>query len=98
MEEYLPTIPVSEFIVLLQNSTRIQGIIDVGDTKAFVLNGSKPIGRRIINIRTDLPELGYELAMGYAIIAGIISPCMEWFYIHKNFKEGGYIVPQDKKI
>lgn len=96
MEEHLPTIPVSDFIKLLDSSSKIIGVIDIGDTKAFILKGTKFIGKRTIIIRTDLPELGYEHSMGLAILAGIIGPCMEWFQLNRDFKDGGYIVPQEK--
>lgn len=96
-DEFLPKISIEAFKAIIMESDKVLGEIRVGSTTAIVLKGNKFIGKRMISLRDDIPEIDYEYAVAQAHKAGQLSACMQWFEDNKNFKEGGYIVADSTK-
>lgn len=95
-DEYLPTIPAAALIVILEQSVKFQKVFELGGSHIYTLPGSKYAGDRQIVIRINDDEIDYEYAMSIAIRANVIGAVMQWFEKHRDFKEGGYTLRNEK--
>ena len=96
-DPYYPTVDFDflEEQILKSNKVISNSKIHIGSTIAFVKIGSQALHKRYISMRELSPnEICYEQATGIAINLGFIIPLMEWLEKNRNWKEGGYYVPQ----
>lgn len=92
MDTHYPSVDLAFFISLLENSSKVAGVLTEGTTKCFVINGTKPIGERIIIIREGATGVDYEYAVAIAYRMKKLSELMDWLEVNRNWKSGGYIV------
>ncbi|RZJ99473.1 MAG: hypothetical protein EOO43_26270 [Flavobacterium sp.] len=66
--------------------------IKVGNSLAFILEGTGAIHRRFITIRPDINgEISFELATKLAINMKFMKSLLGWLENEKSWKEGEYI-------
>ena len=93
IDQHYPTVDKSFIKEQIEKSHKVKGIIEIGDTTAYVLDGNKPIISRTYYLRElTKGEVDYYIATGLAIKLGFMSALLSWFETNKNWKDGAYIV------
>ncbi len=64
----------------------------VGGTTTYVLIGNKPIHKSTIIIREIDGEVNFNQATSFALLFGFMGDLLEWYKVHKKWKEGGYTI------
>lgn len=91
IDEYYPTVDSDFLCLLIEQSSKVKDVIRVGSTKAYILNGQKPIAKRTILIReTDDKCVDFYFATSIAIKLGSIGQLLTWLEEHRNWKDGAY--------
>ncbi|QEC68569.1 hypothetical protein FRZ67_15100 [Panacibacter ginsenosidivorans] len=71
------------------------GIVKVGTTTTFIIEGTQAIYKRSILIRELEPgQVCFEQATGLAARFGFMGALLEWLETNQNWKEGAYIVAE----
>ena len=92
LDEHYPTVDSDYLCSLIEQSNKVKDVIRVGNTKAYILNGQKPITKRTILVReTDDKCVDFYFATSIAIKLGLMGPLLTWLEEHKNWKDGAYI-------
>jgi hypothetical protein len=87
-----PSVDLGFFTYLLSNSSKVVSVINRGSSICYVLKGSKPIGERIVIIRSLGGVVDFEFAMGTAIKLKCKDELLEWLKVNRNWKDGGYFI------
>ena len=91
-DDHYPTVDVGFMHELIASSNKIEGIIKVGTTTAYIIKGIRPISKRTILLRETDGQVGFMHATGYAIVLGVMGELLHWFEEHKDWKDGAYIL------
>jgi len=100
-DPYYPTVDIEFLIEQVKLSGKLtkDGILKIGSTTTFILEGMQPSHRRSISVRELEPgEICLEQASSLAIRFAFLGNFLDWLYKNKNWKEGGYIVPKTESI
>ncbi|WP_152267034.1 hypothetical protein [Agriterribacter humi] len=97
-ENYHPSVDLDFIEKQLINSGRLApgGIVKIGSTTTYVIQGNQAIYKRSIYIRELTPgQVCFEQATGLAIRFSFMGALLEWLHEERNWKEGDYVVPKD---
>lgn len=99
-QEYHPTVSIEFLISKLKKHPKIipESIQKTGETTYFfVIYGKKPISKRtyIINFNSK-GEVNFNQATALAISFNFIGDLMHWYYEFKDWKEGNFVVKENK--
>jgi hypothetical protein len=92
MDDHYPTVEMGFILDCIKKSPKVIGSIKIDETFAFILDGVKPVGKRIINLRITDGYVGFEHATGIAWRLGFMTELSEWYLTHRSWKDGAYIV------
>lgn len=91
MDPHFPTIDSESLYEIISNGSKVRQLV-IGSTTTIVLDGKKSISESIVNIRHGF-ELDFNYATSMAKKAGAFGGLLDWYEKHKNWKDGGYFVP-----
>lgn len=75
------------------------GILKVGNTTAFILEGNNAVHKRTILIRELQPgQVCFEQATALAIKFSFLGNLLTWLEDKRNWKEGAYIVKEAQPV
>jgi hypothetical protein len=67
----------------------------VGATTTFILEGKQALHKRNILLRElSQGQVNYEQAVAMAYRFGFLGTILTWLQDHRDYKEGGYVVPK----
>jgi hypothetical protein len=93
-DNFYPSVDI-EFIkkhVIASGRLVQEGIISIGSTTTFVLEGNQAIFKRTICIRELEPgQICFEQATALAIRFSFMGELLTWLKAKRNWKEGAYI-------
>lgn len=82
---------------LLNNSDKVIDTWQKGNTICYMLKGSaKNVGARMVTLKEDT-EVNLEYAIAIAFKIKKMDEFLKWLEETKNWKDGGYFVPMDRK-
>jgi len=98
-DNHYPSIDI-EFIeehVIASGKLVKDGVLKIGSTTTYVVDGTQAIYKRSILVRELIPgQVCFEQATGLAFRFSFMGALLEWLERNRDWKEGAYIVPQDK--
>lgn len=97
-DPFYPSIDFDFLDEQLQSTGKFEGNFSIGQTRTLVLKGCQAIHKRTIRIRELVPnQVCYEQATGLAARFGFMGALITWLEESRNWKEGAYIVPQQRQ-
>lgn len=88
-----PSADISFIENLLAKHPKIQAIEKIGNTTFYIISGSKPIGQRMIPIRSsDDGQVDFEFITALGINFKCLEEITKWLEENRNWKDGGYFV------
>lgn len=73
------------------------GVLKIGSTTTYIVEGTQAIYKRSILVRELIPgQVCFEQATGLAFRFSFMGALLEWLERNRDWKEGAYIVPKDK--
>lgn len=94
-DEHYPTVTVSSLREMINSCNKIQYKETIGETTIIIIEGSSHIGKRTINlVGGDNEEVDYIYATGIALRLNCMDKLLRWLEDNRNWKDGGYFVPQ----
>ncbi len=74
------------------------GIVKIGSTTTYVVDGPQAIYKRSTLVRELTPgQVCFEQATGLAFKFSFMGALLEWLEINRDWKEGAYIVPKSEQ-
>jgi len=98
-DPHYPSVDISFLLDHAKKSGKLaeKGIVKIGATTTFVLEGPQPIFKRTISIRELKPQdITLEQATAVAFKLSFLSQLLQWLEQNKQWKDGAYIVPENK--
>lgn len=92
---FYPSVDISfiEHYMLASGKLAANGIVKVGTTTIFVLEGQQAIYKRTIYVRELQPgQVCFEQATGLAARFGFMGALLNWFEDNRKWKDGAYII------
>ncbi|PUZ22482.1 hypothetical protein GA0116948_10979 [Chitinophaga costaii] len=88
-----PTASTDFIVECIENSGKLAkgGIIKIGNTITFVIDGPQAIFKRSCSLRElSKGEVKFEQATALAIRFGFMEKLLRWFDVHMKWKDGAY--------
>lgn len=98
-DDHYPSVDIDFILEHVKSSRKLEhdGIVNFGATTTLVIAGPQAIYKRSILVRELSPgQVCLEQATGLAIKFSFLGPLMAWLEVNRDWKEGAYIVPQNK--
>ena len=91
-DDHLPSVSILFLKSLFKASDKVEEIIEIGDTTAYLLKGKSQLHKRIIHI-TNLKsgEVDFDCATSYVLRIRCMGELLSWLEKNKNWKDGAYI-------
>lgn len=88
-----PTVSIDFIKEQIGLSNKVQSVITIGNTDAYVIFGNKSISRRTFLIRdTGDGEVDFNYATGLAMKLNFMPQLLDWLETNKKWKSGAYII------
>lgn len=98
IDPHYPTIDIEFLTGFISKSDKIieNSLIEVGDTKCYILKGDKSLHKRIVLIRQfKNNQVSLEYSVTLAVKFNFLGELMSWLEINRNWKEGAYKVLEE---
>jgi hypothetical protein len=99
LDSHYPSINI-EFIekhVLASGKLVSDGVVKIGSTTTYVVEGPQAIYKRSFFVRELTPgQVCFEQATWLAFKFSFMGSLLEWLEKNRDWKEGAYILPQDQ--
>ena len=90
-EGHFPSVDIDFIDYLLKSCGKVENIVKVGSTIAYLLKGTSHIGKRTLIVRRIANNtVDYNCATGIAIRVGKMGELLKWYEDNRQWKEGEY--------
>ncbi|WP_377026788.1 hypothetical protein [Mucilaginibacter ginsenosidivorans] len=84
------------FYQLVCASDKVQAQEQIGNVIVILVKGDSAVHKRLIYLRkTQGNAVLYMQATATALRLGFLNELMQWYVDNRNWKDGGYFVPQE---
>lgn len=94
-DSYYPSIDIEFIDEHVKESGKLvkDGIVKIGSTTTYVVEGPQAIYKRSTLVRELTPgQVCFEQATGLAFKFSFMGALLEWLELNRDWKEGAYIV------
>lgn len=92
-DNFHPSVDISFLEGLIKDKLAKGGIIKIGTTTTYIVDGPQAIFKRCISVRElENGQVCFEQAMAIAIRFSCLGSVMDWLKINRSWKEGAYIL------
>lgn len=90
-DSFYPTVDYTFLKNLIESSDKIQKIISIGSTTAYLFVGTSSISRRTVILRLPIDnQVDFNFAVSIAHRTKKLGELLVWLEKEKNWKDGGY--------
>ena len=93
-DNFYPSVDINFINDQVSNSGKLakDGIVKIGSTTTYVIEGTQAIFKRTISARElETGSICLEQATAIALRFGFLGQLLEWLENNRNWKDGGYI-------
>jgi hypothetical protein len=91
LDDHYPSVDISFIIEQIQLCTKVEKVIPIRNTTAYIVAGNRPIHLRTTLIRdTGNGQVGYYFATGTALNLNFMPQLLDWLEKNRKWKDGAY--------
>lgn len=95
IDPHYPTIDIDFIVGFVSKSDKIieNSLIEVGNTKCYILKGDKSLHKRRVLIRQfNSNQVSLEYSVTLAVKFNFLGELMNWLENNRKWKDGAYII------